>query len=102
MKKEAIMPKIVRTYSAGVFFAPQGISERSEDGKRGILPNARRLWYWSGAASLSQLATDGPQDPKNCKFPCHVSNIELTDIIEVLDVTDKAAKAIEAVPLWAR
>lgn len=94
--------KIVRAYGAGVFYAPQGFIERSADGKRGIIPNARRLWYWSGAASLSQLAVDGPQDPANCKFPNHVSNIELTDIIEVLDVTEKAAKAIEAVPVWQK
>ena len=46
---------IVRTYSAGVF---AGTLE-SKEGKEVILSNARRLWYWKGAASLSQLAMEG-------------------------------------------
>lgn len=61
---------------------------------------ARRLWYWKGAASLSQMAVDGPQSPKECKFPVAVSRIELSDIIEVLDVSPKAKEAIEKVKVW--
>jgi hypothetical protein len=45
---------IVRTYSAGVFAA----NLVSRKGKEAALANARRLWYWKGAASLSQLAVD--------------------------------------------
>lgn len=94
------MSKIVRTYSAGVFYIPGEIEDRSADGKRGILKNARRIWYWKGAASLSQLAVDGPQSPKECKFPAPVGRIELTEIIEVLDVTEEASKIIEKVKIW--
>ncbi len=93
-------PLIVRTYSAGVFYTPEAIIERSADGRRGIIKNSRRIWYWKGAASLSQLAVDGPQVPKECKFPCSVESVELTDIIEVLSVTDKASKIIESVKVW--
>jgi hypothetical protein len=94
------MAKIVRTYSAGVFYIPGDIENRSVDGKRGILKNARRLWYWKGASSLSQLAVDGPQCPKECKFPTPVDEIEVSEIIEVLNVTDVASKIIEAVEIW--
>lgn len=66
---------IVRTYSMGVF-AGELANESTETVK--ILHNSRRIWYWSGAASLSQLATDGTSDPVNCKFPCEVSRVELT------------------------
>lgn len=93
--------KLVRTYSAGVFYTPKDIIERSADGKRGTLVDAIRIWYWKGAASLSQLAVDGPQCPKECKFPVCVERIELTEIIEVLDVTPKAAKVIEGVKPWS-
>ena len=93
--------KIVRTYSAGVFYTPSDIIERSADGKRGTLKDARRIWYWKGAASLSQLAVDGPQSPKECKFPAAVERVELMEIIEVLDVSPTAAKIIEKVPVWA-
>jgi hypothetical protein len=87
---------IVRTYSAGVFC---GFIE-SRNGREVVMTNARRLWYWSGAASLSQLAVDGTSDPKNCKFPVAVPRVVLTEAIEILDVTEKAKASIEAVPVW--
>jgi hypothetical protein len=87
---------IVRTYSAGVF---AGYLDKRE-GKEGTILNARRLWYWDGAASLSQLAVDGISKPQNCKFPCEVSKIELTEIIEVLPVTEKAQLSIAGVKVW--
>lgn len=90
---------IVRTYSAGVFFGE--LSGRSEDGKRGVIKGARRLWYWSGAASLSQLAVAGTTKPKDCKFPAAVDQIEVTEIIEVLSVTEAAGTNIDAVPVWS-
>ena len=90
---------IVRTYSAGVFFGE--LTNRSEDGQRGEILNARRLWYWDGAASLSQLATEGTMKPSTCKFPAVVSRIEVTQIIEVLDVTEAAASSIDAVRVWS-
>lgn len=87
---------IVRTYSAGVF---AGELARRE-GKEVELMNARRLWYWSGAASLSQLAMTGTNRPQDCKFPVAVDRIVLTEAIEILDVTAVARKSIEEVPVW--
>lgn len=95
------MPKnkkyqIVRTYSAGVF---AGTIE-SRNGKGVVMSNARRLWYWDGAASLSQLAMEGTKKPENCKFPCEVDRLELIEVIEILDTTEVAEKSIKAVPVW--
>ncbi len=87
---------IVRTYSAGVFAGEL----ESRNGKEAVMRNARRLWYWVGAASLSQLAMEGTKNPKECKFPCRVDRIELTEAIEILDVTPAARASIEAVPVW--
>ena len=87
---------LVRTYSAGVF---AGYIE-SRTGQEMVIRNARRIWYWDGASSLSQLATEGTQKPQNCKFPCEVNRIELLQVIEILDVTEKARKSIKAVPVW--
>ena len=100
-KKEKSMSKkgkyfIVRTYSAGVF-AGNIISRK---GQEVVMSNARRIWYWKGAASLSQLATDGTSDPNGCKFPCEVSRVELLNVIEILDVTKKAEISIKSVPIW--
>lgn len=91
------MPYVIaRTYSAGVF---AGFLE-SRNGKEVVLKNARRLWYWSGAASLSQLAMEGVKRPLECKFPCEVDSVLLLECIEILDTTPEAQASIKAVPIW--
>jgi len=87
---------IVRTHSAGVF---AGFLESRKD-REVVLSDARRIWYWEGAASLSQLAVDGTSKPDKCKFPVAVPQVELLEAIEILDVTDKAKASIESVPVW--
>lgn len=87
---------IARTYSAGVFAGYL----KSRKGQEVVLEKARRLWYWKGAASLSQLAVNGVLYPNECKFPEEVSNVELLQTIEILDVTEKAKKSIASVPVW--
>lgn len=88
---------IVRTYSAGVF---AGVM-KSRKGQEVELTKARRLWYWDGAASLSQMAIQGVKAPANCKFAMPV-DVLLTQAIEILAVTKAAQKNIEAVPVWQR
>ena len=87
---------IVRTYSAGVF---AGYLE-SRKGQEVVMRNARRLWGWTGAASLSQLAMEGTSTPDTCKFPCEVDRIELLQAIEILEVTKKAQESINSVKIW--
>ena len=87
---------IVRTYSAGVFAGY--LKERNN--QEATVLNARRLWYWKGACSLSQLAMEGVKYPKECKFPCEVTQVELTNVIEVLQVTEEAKESISNVPIW--
>ena len=88
---------IVRTYSAGVHAGYL----KSQEGKEVEMVNARRLWYWKGAASLSQLAVDGVACPTECKFPCEVETLKLTEAIEIIPCTDKAMESIKGVPIWA-
>ena len=87
---------IVRTQSAGVF---AGYLE-SRNGQEVVMRNARRIWYWAGAASLSQLAEEGTSKPQNCKFPCEVKRVELLQAIEILDCTEQARKSIQGVKTW--
>ncbi len=89
---------IVRTCSAGVF---AGYLE-SREGKHVVMRNARRLWYWEGASSLSQLAMEGTKKPDRCKFPCEVDRVELLEAIEILNVTDAAKKSIQGVWVWSQ
>ena len=89
---------IIRTYSAGVHAGYL----KSRNGKEVILHRARRIWYWEGAASLSQMAVDGVSKPEKCKFPCEVPSIELTEAIEIISCSEKARKSIQGVKIWQR
>lgn len=94
---EGLKYVLVRTHSAGVF---AGYLE-SRNGQEIVLRNVRRIWYWVGAASLSQMAVDGVAHPEECKFPCEVDRIELLQAVEILDMTEKAKQSIASVPIWA-
>ncbi len=72
----------------------------SRNGREVVLSQARRLWYWVGAASLSQMAMTGTSKPSQCKFPVAVDRVELLEAIEILDVTPDAQRSIESVPVW--
>ncbi len=88
---------IIRTRSAGVF---AGVLSSYEN-QTATLTNARRLWYWSGAASLSELSVEGVANPRDCKFPVAVNSVILPEVIEILPLTDKAKASIAAVPVWS-
>lgn len=88
---------IVRTYSAGVF---AGFYDTKTKGKEGIVFDARRIWKWDGAASLSQFAVNGTNKPNTCKVPCSVEKVYLKEIIEVIPCTEKSKKSIESIPVW--
>ena len=98
-KRESIANKnyvLVRTENAGVF---AGYLKKRE-GQTIILQDARRIWYWKGAASLSQLSKDGTSDPVGCKFPEAVDEVMLFETIEILPITQKAKESIASVEAW--
>jgi hypothetical protein len=70
------------------------------NGKEVELTNCRRIWYWDGAASISQLSVDGTCKPDNCKFTVYVESVVLTDIIEIIPCTEKSIRSIEGVASW--
>lgn len=99
MKEKYLNKKvIVRGDRSGVFFG----TLVAKEGKEVELENCRRLWYWDGAASISQLAVDGTTRPDNCKFTVTVQNITITDAIEIIPCTNEAIKSIEDVKVWKR
>ena len=87
---------IIRTYSAGVFAGYLYTMK----GQEAVVKQARRLWRWSGAASLSQLAMVGTNKPTDCKFPCEVTSVTLTQVIEVIPCTETAKQSIAQVKIW--
>lgn len=75
---------IVRTYSAGVHIGEL----TAKAGKEVALKDAHRLWYWKGAFTLNQVATDGVKD--GSKVGVAIPALELTEAIEVMPITDAA------------
>jgi len=84
---------IVRTENAGVFYGK--ILSRNDE-LRTIKMHARRLWYWDGAFTLSQIALRGVTKPEKCKFPDYV-DIELFQVIEIIPTTTAADESLAKV-----
>ena len=89
---------IIRTEKAGVFFG----TLKEKNSNEVILTDCRRLWYWDGAASISQLAKEGTTAPQNCKFTVWVDEITVLGVIEIIPCTKQAIKSIEGVKEWRR
>lgn len=87
---------IIRADRAGVFFG----TLKSKEGDEVTLTNCRRLWYWDGAASISQLAVDGVTKPGNCRFTVTVDEILVMGVIEIIPCAEKAIESIEGVKVW--
>ena len=99
MEKSKVMTKskvIVRGDRSGVFFG--NLKERN--GQEVTLTDCRRVWYWSGAASISQIAAEGVKNPDECKFTMSVSEIIILDAIEIIPCTKEAIQNINSVKVW--
>jgi hypothetical protein len=89
---------IVRCETAGVFFGH--LAEYAGAEGTAILNQCRRVWYWAGAASLSQLAVDGTSKPKECKFPAATERHIVAKVIEIIPCTKKAVESLKGVEIW--
>lgn len=87
---------MVRTYSAGVHFGYL----KNRNGKEVELLRSRRVWYWSGANSISQLAMEGSTKINDCKITMEVESIELLEAIEIIPMTEKAINNLNSAKPW--
>ena len=84
---------VVRTYSAGVHFG----TVAAHNDKQVVLTNARRIYYWEKAFTLSAVAKHGIGG--NSKVSCVTDEILLTEAIELIPMKEKAIKNLEAKPV---
>lgn len=89
---------MVRSREAGVFAGTLDALDIATG--TAVVKNARRIFWWEGAASLSQLATTGTSRPEACKFPAPVDDVMLLNVIEIIAITDAAARSIASVEEW--
>ena len=87
---------LVRCDRSGVFYG----SLVELEGQRARIKNARKIYYWNGAACLEQLSAEGTKKPISCKFTMTVSEIEVFDLIQLLPCSVDAINSIEAVVEW--
>ncbi|MBU6431611.1 hypothetical protein KGQ29_04565 [Patescibacteria group bacterium] len=74
---------LVRAGSAGVHYGT--LVER--DGQELLLSNAKRIWSWKGALSLSEIASSG-LNVKESKISVAVDEIILTTAVEVILISE--------------
>ena len=77
---------LVRTYSAGVHF---GLLKKKA-GMQVVLDEARRIWSWEGAFTLSAVATSGVGDGK---LSTKIDGF-LTEAIEIMPLTATAKECL--------
>lgn len=82
---------VIRTYSAGVHIG----TVESVSGTEVLLKNARRIWKWNGAFTLSEVSLNG-LNPEGSRISETVKEIFLTQTIEIIPATEKAIKNFEA------
>lgn len=96
MEKAKTQKYIIRGDRSGVFYG----EIESREGREVAIRNCRRLWYWEGAASLSQMAAEGVKKPAACHFTVAVDELIVLDAIEIIPCTEAAQKSIEGVKEW--
>lgn len=87
---------IIRSTNAGVFYG----TLKAKDGQEVTLTDCRRIWYWEGAATISQLAAEGTKKTGKCKFTMRVAEIVVMEVIEIIPCTPAAIESIEGVAEW--
>ena len=88
----------VRSHGSGVWLG----TVKAVGGADVILTDARRCWYWDGAATLSELASRGTSSPSSCKWPLAVAEVAVTSVLEVIPTTEAARATYTAVAVWSK
>lgn len=93
---------VIRAYGAGVFCGYVKEKKCELNGINVDLVNSRRIYYWSGACSLSQLAVDGLKDISNSKIAMVVPIQTVANVIEIIPMSQKASKQIQEASVWKK
>jgi hypothetical protein len=98
--KEGKQAVLIRSRDAGVHFGYLEWQDFTPSGKVVTLSNTRRVYYWDGAASLSQMALDGVSKPEKCKISVILESNEIINVIETLPLSTKAVDNLYSVKIW--
>lgn len=91
---------LIRSYASGVHF---GFLKEEKDllsGKQVTLINSRRVHYWEGACSLSQLALEGTKKPDDCRISVTLPEITITQVIEIIPLNESSYNNLKSIEEW--
>ena len=90
---------IIRCRDAGIHYG----TVRDIDGRTVELANARRIWRWRGALTLTHLASETEAlDSGWTRITPALPSYLLLDACEVLPLSAGAAARLDAVPPWTK
>lgn len=87
---------VVRCNRSGVFYG----TFQWLEGTMCLITDVQNIWYWAGAATVLQLATDGVALPNETKISIKVSSLVVTDAVEIVPCTEKAIKCLDSISPW--
>lgn len=93
---------IIRSYGAGVFIGYVAEQKSELNGVNITLKQSKRIHYWDGACSLTQLALEGTKAPNNCRITEAVDSQFIANVIEIIPVTEQASKNIDMISIWKK
>ena len=93
---------IIRSYGAGVFFGYVAEQKSELNGVNITLKQSKRIHYWDGAYSLTQLALEGTKKPLNCRITDAVKSQFIANVIEIIPMTKQAEKNLYEVKVWKK
>lgn len=88
---------LIRSYASGVHFGELASEQFTPSGKVVVLKNSRRIHYWEGAASLSQVANYGIT---RGRVTMVLPEIEVVNVIETIPLSQAAINNLENQPVW--
>lgn len=96
-KKSTALPYVIIRATGAGCHAGELVSER---GTRIELRNARRLWRWYGAQTLSELAVYGASRPEECRFAPPVARQVILAACEIIYCQPEGEKMIRECSEW--
>ena len=87
---------IVRSNLSGMLF---GILT-AKNGTELTLKNVRKFYYFSGANTCEDLATQGALNKENCKMTVEIEEMVISEYCQILPCTKQAIAQNKSIPIW--
>ena len=88
---------IIRSCASGVHFGEVAETRDTVHGLSVTLKNSRRIHYWEGACSLSQVAMDGI---KAGRVAMELPSIQVENVIEIIPMSESSIDNLKNQPVW--